>query len=142
MKQYSRTILVLLLSSVAAFATQWVHRELGDLLADADLVVIGQIADASGMTTPPPNERLASLRHIWDSQLHISRILKGNISTSSVSIVWDEINLDRIPPYQPGEMRIWILNAVAGTNKYSTSGRPDTVLRTNDLQRVEEQLKK
>ena len=128
--------------ALAAHATQWPQKSLGDLIADADLVVVGKISHDDGRYTPPDDERPASLRHIWRSLLETTRFLKGGVYGGFITVVWNEINIDGIPSYQLGEERIWILKKTEGENTYSTMGRPDTVLLTNQLTAVEMEIKK
>ena len=128
--------------ALSASATQWPQISLADLIADADLVVIGKISRDDGKYTPPDDERPASLRHMWHSLLETTLCLRGGVYGGLIGVVWDEINLDGIPAYQLGEERIWILKKTDGENAYTTMGRPDTVLLTNQLTVVEMEIKK
>lgn len=138
-----KTILVAISIAILApfsYATQWPQKSLADLISDADLVVVGKINLEAGKHTPPEDERPASLRHIWQSDLEITRFLKNGVYGGVIVVVWNEINIDGIPAYQVGEERIWILTKTEGQNTYTTMGRPDTVLQTNQLKVVEAEI--
>ena len=123
-------------------ATQWPSLPLGELLTGADLVVVGKIVSAEGKVTPPPQAGGASLAHTWKSELEITRVLKGELSGTTLTVSWEEIRLSGAPEYQLGEERIWILKNAEDRNVYSTEGRPDTVRRLDELPSVERELKK
>ncbi len=126
--------LSLLLSSV--FATQWEFISLEDLVRDADLVAIGSIDSKEGCSIPKKDIKEASLRCIWNSKLNIIEFIKNKADPSDIEIQWDEISIGGVKPYEIGEKRIFILKWDSNLKRYTTQGRPDTVLLISEKGKV------
>lgn len=142
MKKLIISAIALLVGTMLLNATQWHHKSLSELLADADLVVVGKFTSKEGRLSPPENSMQPSLAYVWKSNLKVTRILKGSTTEKAALVLWDEIRLGGVPDYQPGEERIWILKKTAEGTAYSTDGRPDTVLSLKELPAVEMELHK
>lgn len=133
------TLIAFLFAALSATASQWKEATLGDLIARADLVVIGKIVSDEGRFTP--SKPVSGMAHRWNSRLEVIRVLKGKAFAPAIEVEWIEVKLKDQPEYALGEERIWILSRSRDGNSFTTDGRPDTVLTIDSLSSVLENLK-
>ena len=81
----------LFLGCILLHAVQWPYKLLAELLAEADLVVVGQIESENGRIHPPPFKEIASLAYVWNSNLKVRQVLKGIAAKEEIAVHWDEI---------------------------------------------------
>ncbi len=136
MKTIIFILITLSLHSSSVFATQWKYISLEDLVGGADLVVIGSIDSKEGCNIPKEDIKPASLRCIWNSKLNITEFLKNKTDPTQIEIQWDEIDISGVKPYEIGEKRIFILKWDSNHKRYTTQGRPDTVLLISEKEKV------